>query len=374
MGGGFRRASWERALRERFREVEPWLLPRERLAETVACEHSGRNGCAYRVVEHASGKFMGVCDEGRCARRVFERAELVEYTVDFARLRRELARVLGLEADSRDPPHPCLLPVGRWRAGQETLGVVLVGGNSPEVIERLLREIWQEGRLRHIVLLPSDREPRESAKAFLNRVEWPHYCLEERLELLPRNLRWRPGEEVRWRAFLEGVSPLDTIERTLVRPVLDKLARSLEPVGERIAQVVSENELLGKRLVDQLAMIAEQVDPTYFRKIMAVLVHGSVRAAARAEGIPNSTYYGYLKEQSARGGLHRKMLELVKIRRRAVGRRKLGSFKGDLLLHQGGSGAGGDTALLEDVVRALRDQNPDNWEDVRDEVLDLLKG
>jgi hypothetical protein len=77
VGHAFRWDSWKGLLKERFGEIEPWLMPAGRLAANVPCERTQLFNCSYRVVEHANGTFAGVCDEGRCQRRVFEKSELV---------------------------------------------------------------------------------------------------------------------------------------------------------------------------------------------------------------------------------------------------------------------------------------------------------
>ncbi len=202
LGIGYRRAAWEGALNGAFSAIEPWLVPTQVPATRVPCKQVGRSGCdGYRIVAHANGTFVGVCDEGNCTRRLFSEAELVRYEPNITLFRREVARLFGIAPDLSAPEHHTLHPVGELRLGKEVFGVKIVGGLDPGLVERMVQLLWQQTRQKQLLLILSETEPKDRLKGLIERCGWIDYTIEEQFDLLPRGLRWTEGAEERWEGF-----------------------------------------------------------------------------------------------------------------------------------------------------------------------------
>lgn len=376
LGTGYTRETWEQALKHHFPKIEPWLSPCDRLMTSVPCEHYGRTYCgSHRVVEHANGTYTGVCDEGRCSRRIFEKADLVPYTVNAPRLRYEVSRLIEAAPSQRPAPHEYLQPVGDLRIGDEILAVVILGGMQEDVAQRVLRSYWQDTPRKTIVLLLNDTNPKNTVKSFIERTGWLHYCIEHSFDLLPDRLRWNPGEEERWRGFLAKLTPRESVSLSDGSPFIQAIERGFSEVGRDIKRLKEENDTLKGSLADQIRAIGQEVDPEYFQWILTILAAGSVRGAADLLGMPKSTLSRKLLEYVGRGGLYAILHALTEIRSERLGARRLESYNESYAVHQGSGAAddGSEARLLREVLEALHAQDHESWPAVRDEIVELLE-
>jgi len=329
-------------------------------------------------VEHADGSRSGVCEEGRCERRIYRAGDpgLTLHTVADGRLRHAVAAFLGIRGDGAAPAHPCVLPLGQLRAGHHVFHAKLVGGRGTDVCLQRLQRLWEDGCPRQLILFASRFGHKEQMlHGFLTRAGWPFFYLEDVCELMPRGLRWLPGERERWQAFLEGLPIGLGEDAEAERRLLRAIDRGFSSVQVNMRHLMEENEKLKLSLQGQFIAVARQVEPEYFHWILTVIVAGSVSRAAEMLGVPNSTFDQRLRKYRARGGAYQAIFDLVAVRRKILGTRSLEHFNDEYLRHQadGRSGAQVDEDLLTEVLEALQAQDRDNWPAIRDEVIDLLK-
>lgn len=373
IGHAFLRKLWEDVLKERFLEIEPWLIPSQHRAAKVACEHTKSRHCSYRVVEHENGPLVGVCDEGRCQRRVFAPEELVQYQPNFSRLRTEFARLLELEPDRSEPPQANILPVGKLTLGRDRLEVKLVGGLNPSSLPEILTRLLDVRGPRQVILLASSYGGKAPLLDFIYRVGWQFHDIEHSFVLQPRSLRWSPGAQARWLEFKRGLLPAEAARDEEGRQFLAMIEEKLALLDRGIRDLQSENVTLKQSLASQFSAISQKVDPEYFHWILSIMATGSVSAAASMLGIANSTFDEKLKRYRDRGGTYRILFDLLEVRRKGLGSKKLEHFNESYLRHQQANDQTSETALLREVIEALEAQDEGTWPAIRDELLALLR-
>lgn len=374
IGHAFRRCLWETVLGERFVEIEPWLLPAPHRAERVTCEQGNGGHCSYRVVEHEDGRLVGVCDEGRCPRRSFEAEELVQYAPNFSRLRGELARLLELEPDRSEPPHANVLPVGSLLVDGGRIAVKLVGGLNPSALPAVLMQHLDVRGPGQIILLASSYGDKTTLRDFIHRSGWFQYDIEEAFILQPRRLAWEDGARQRWLHFRETVLSRGPSSGHGTQPIIRAVKRGFADLGKDISGYRDEIESLRAGLSEQLRRIGNEVEPEFFQMILALLVNGSVRSAAEKLGTSKSTLDRRLKEYLTRGGLYETLHGMLAVRSRRLGSRKLESFNETYAKHQVNGQTSDRAAIIEELVQAMEEADPDIWPEVLSEFSDSLRG
>jgi hypothetical protein len=372
IGHAFRRDQWQGILKGRFSEIEPWLIPSGRRSETFGCARSPH--CHYRIVEHADGSFVGVCDEGRCDRRPFAPEELVQYHPNFVRFRLELARLLELEPDRSEPPQPNVLPIGKMTLGKDRMEVKLVGGLNPSYLPQILMRFLNVRGPRQIILLASSYDGKADLKDFVYRVGWSHFDIEHAFTLHPTQLRWQDGAQARWEAFRNELSAPGNVQEAAARPYVRAIERGFRELGKDINGYRDQIQSLRAGLSEQLRTIFNEVEPDFFQMILALLVDGSVRSAAERLNLTKSTFDRRLKAFTSRGGLYTSLHGLVGIRAAHFGSRRLETFSETYAAHQVTTQGGTHEAVIEELVQALEDTNPEIWPEVLSEFSDSLRG
>lgn len=370
---GVPRSSYINALGENFADMEPWLIPIEGLAQQYVCKNTAKSGCRYRVVEHANGTLVGVCDEGRCGRREFAREELIRYRPDFARFRAELARLMGIRLEPYRGDAIWLIPVGDLAVGRDHYAVKLAGGANPQVLMEFLQKLWIEASQPQLILLASRLSATPELSAFLRKAQWGEFVLEPHMELKARALQWKPGSESHWLQCKRGLLTPEAAREEEGRTFLAMIEERIAQLDRGIGKLKAENAQLKDTLVGQFSTISQKVDAEYFYWILTVMATGSVSRAATALKMANSTFDEKLKRYRDRGGIYETLYQLCQVRRKGLGTKKLEQFNEGYLRHQQGGGSGPEVDLMRDVVDALEAQDEKNWPSVRDELLALLK-
>ena len=157
------------------------------------------------------------------------------------------------------------------------------------------------------------------------------------------------------------------------RDVIRHFDRRLDTLGVEYSDLKRENEVMKKNLADQLVAIGHKVDPEFFRWIIVILATGSVNAASKKLGIPNSSFDQKLRGFVARGGLYRTLFGLLGIRKNGVGVKGIEHFNEDYEKHQMDRGSDAASSLLPDILDALEQMNEKNWPKVRSEMIDWIR-
>ena len=121
---------------------------------------------------------------------------------------------------------------------------------------------------------------------------------------------------------------------------------------------------------DGIFAFTQKVDATSFKILCAVLAHGDVAKAGRTLGIGDPMMRKLLRQWRTRGPAYQAMLDLVRWRKK-VGRKETMPLN-DAILHEKA-----DTtdypALLSDVLDGLLSMTETNWQDLAEELAQLLR-
>lgn len=162
------------------------------------------------------------------------------------------------------------------------------------------------------------------------------------------------------------------MQNTDNRELVAKVDAGFKQVGVNMSELKGENDLLKSALADKMAYLANEVEPEYYTWMMHVLATGSVSGAAKLVGMANSTFTDKLKAYRARGGVYETLFQIHEVRRRTMGTKKVERYNDMYAAHQQ-SESSSDSDLLREVFEALREQNRGNWDNIRDELLEILK-
>ena len=147
---------WRTLLGNEFVAVEPLLKPSGMLAATVPSPR--RNAPVQRVVTHADGGLVAVCDNGISDRRELEPDEVLLHTLEIRAFRRTITDSLALRtATSPAKPLSEGLRLGDWEPQPATsFPVVFIAHTSEVLLRNLIRENALNSSKPMMVIVPTD--------------------------------------------------------------------------------------------------------------------------------------------------------------------------------------------------------------------------
>ena len=187
-------------------------------------------------------------------------------------------------------------------------------------------------------------------------------------------------------------------ENTEIRAGIDNLKQGVDAVRLN-TEAIAKNEYQLRQENEELRSLAERgflrfvngVDPDDFRAFAAIMLTGTRSKAAEALRIPQTTMWNRVAAWPSRGADYKRLYRMVEWRKKTA--RKIKVRLDDSLLgtEVEGQAENPETAadvlaamrdktdeksrddLLRDILQALCSQNADNWESVRDELIEILK-
>jgi hypothetical protein len=170
------------------------------------------------------------------------------------------------------------------------------------------------------------------------------------------------------------------------------MRREIAAVAKGNYELRQENEELKQMQGAGLFKFALRVDVADFQAFATVMAMGNRRAAAEFLGVPLATFYRRTDSWRMRGKDYQRMFRLVEWRK-ATGRKIQVRLEdslvsgaagesgenpetiGDVLakMKERGSDNLGYPEILRQVLEALQEQNEENWDGVRQELVSLLR-
>ncbi len=144
----------------------------------------------------------------------------------------------------------------------------------------------------------------------------------------------------------------------------------MDKVGHEFAATKIENMRLRDELSKHILKVVQKADPVFIRNVLCVLSAGSVSKAADTLGIPKTTFSRSLEQHADMNAAHRAMYSLIERRRKGFGLKAIEHFNEMWDRHQVGKGSTGSLEdVLKSVLEGLEKMRPDNFEDVRAELM-----
>lgn len=299
------------------------------------------------------------------------------------------------DAPGRKPEPTTNSDIARLKLGERDFAEWIASSNSLRGKREFSRDIWTLGRM-NIGELKADcffvpcASRAKAAEILLSEAEtilvgYISVVLCALMDWIPaaivKQLERRRVIVTEMSQLIDGlqicISKVDipTIETHQVtgQEVIRHIDKRFDTIGQNFNEVREENERLKGSMAEQLVKIGQNVDPKFFQWVMAMLGAGSSLAASKILKIPNSTLSGNLKKFEKRGGVYKTLMDVVRIRQRAVGKKSMERFNDQYLEHQGsGEASSSNDQLLTEVFEGLEQMSGANWQRVRDELLEFL--
>lgn len=285
-------------------------------------------------------------------------AEVVLYRLDMVGLRERLRTALGIDAPSSNagPGIECL---GTCTLGPKRRRVFWVQAKDDAAAVVQSQEVVARAGAEGCVVVTSLSE---TVDRMLTAAGVSGVSLNERITPTPGGFEGGCGITCR------HLAPRDLP----VHELKDHLDTRLDTLGERVIAINQENETLKRNLARVLTELARRVDPTFLAWVFVILAAGSMRGAAQALQMPRSSLERRLREFADRGGVYALLYSTLEIRRKGLGQAPIERFNEVFLDHQQQADSCGPD-LWSEVMEGLEALNPDNWRQVRDELMEVLR-
>lgn len=344
-----------------FGPIRGLFRPTGRRARHIWCDHC----CSpYEVVPAPDGLVAVTrVEDGLCPDIPIESNESLEiWELDYQALGLLVQEALGLRP--ADPAEREMGMMGRDVKYDRPLVFVGARSEARRISEmQRLRGEYQGG---FAVLLPVRSHYGPNLRVLAETLRVGVLVGEDVLEWVDGRFQLMVGfEDKVLRAF-------SSITQVTMSDLKDHLDNRFDTLGHEYAALKEENERLKGDLASTISHLAKTVDAQFFYWVLTVLAKGSVLAASKALGIPNSSFSGDLKKWAARGGTYQKLYGMIECRQKGVGKRSIESFNDEWIGHQGGADVS-DPGLLREMLDVLEDMNEANWESMRNEFIELLK-
>lgn len=193
------------------------------------------------------------------------------------------------------------------------------------------------------------------------------------------------------RRIMDHTAPLPAAVAAVGRNV-DAVLQTTTAIARNEYELRQENAELRELAKGGILQFATRIEADDFRAFAAVMLAGNRNKAAQCLGIPQRTFYDRVDSWLVRGPDYRRMHRMVEWRKKSL--RKIKVRLDDSLLGTEVDGQAenpetirdvlaairdGDDArshddLLRDILQAIINQNPGNWQSVRAELVEILEG
>ena len=373
---------WQSMFGKDFPKIQPFLQPTPEHSFTYPCTAVPWCDCDHEVSEDPEWEQVGVCTCGDCEPIPLNRHDTIMHALNRCAFGEALRQALGFAPGATHSP-PDTRPTGPLDIGLHAPLHAPVYFHAPTSTPSLLAEVHAlvTDRPGHFMLLtPTPTFLTPAVDAVLKRASCAHVALSTILD--PSELAPFSVSSV---SSCKSPSP-STLNPQLSPIVADWTTRlashrqdpgTLLSIHQEIAAVRKDfvelrtaKQRLEKMQADGMFAFTRKVDATSFKVLCAVLAEGDVAKAGRTLGISDPMMRKTLRQWQTRGQAYRAMLDLVRWRKK-VGRKETLPLN-DAILHEKA-----DTTdypgLLSDVLDGLLSMTEDNWQDLCQELADLLR-
>jgi hypothetical protein len=359
-------ASWQRHMGEDFQRVRTSLI-----------SHTGREAssvpsrficdCRLRVVKHAADDIVGIsdCETVGCNDVTLTAAEIELLELKMTKLARAVSSALGCDLRQAETDIEGTQQIATY--GEACLPVVFAVPRSQRECELLVRQLIWHYSGNFVVLVPSTRFIDGNAQSALRKVNAGIFALESFVTVTEDgSLRSnRTAAELFGSCGQVGSAPRDV---GLVKTI-EKIGRDIEAVARNTYELQTARARLEQMQGENLFRFVQKIDSDAFRIVCAILACGDVAKASRALEMKDSTVRDVIRSWERRGEPYRGLLRLVQWRK---GSRIKGTVPfNDAMLHKKEESA--REAILADVLDGLMGMTEGNWEDVCEELKELLR-
>ena len=386
-------AEWQAALGPEFVAARVYLRPTQDQARTYPCINLPQCDCRHEIVATANdGKFRAVCrcELDNCPPLLLNPCDILIHELDI----QMFCRAIRCSFKFDDPPDERATPYGAsyvWPVG--------IYGNLRSSVYLLIRPSEQEflkeieglitGQADPFILLaPTRQHLTPHVQAVLQRHKAAFIPLSGTLALdAPDRFKVISSIQPILDRFAQGLA-----EGTGLVKTVEKFGRDIEAVAKGNYELRKENEELRQLHAEGFLQFANNVDAKDFTAFITILAKGNRKAAADELKIPYRSFYDSVDKWRGMGSEYKRMFRIVECRKK-IGRKIMVRMPDSILglakknkpenpetisaVNQANRDRKAESKdhseLLREILAALSEQNPQNWQSVQKELIEIIK-
>lgn len=373
---------WRSLLGRDFAYLQSFLQPTPEQSLTYPCTRNPWCECDHEISEDPEWEQVAVCTCGECEPIPLTRQDTTLHAFNPRAFGEAVRKALGLAPpltsihSSLSILHSAFLPVGSYPPLHAP--IYFLAPTSTATLAAAVNAMLANQTGPFLLLTPTPTWMTAPVLRSLNTAGCAHADLSTLLP--PDQLRpFSPSACSEYSAVpIRPISPMLPIleawsKAVTSRPapaILEGVRRELTALRKDFLELRTAKQRLEQMHAAGIFGFTRKVDPTSFKTLCAILSEGDVAKASRVLGLGDSTVRNRLLEWRTRGPAYHAMLDLVRWRKK-VGRKETIPLN-DAILHDKA-----DTtdypALLSDVLDGLLSMSDANWQDLAEELSELLR-
>ena len=371
---------WQSLFGKDFAKIQPFLQPTTQHGFLYPCTADPWCECDHEVSEDAEWEQVGVCTCGDCEPIPLKRQDTVIHALNRRPFGEALRQALNFAPPASGAhSQPSTLNSQLFEVGLHAPLHAPVYFHAPSNIDTLLASVHAMLTDRpgpFLLLLPTASYLTPAVDAVLTRAGCAHVALSTILD--PAELAPVQGSRFEGSKFKVPVTLTPVLDQWASRVsnhrentgTLLSIHREIAAVRNDFVELRTAKQRLEKMLADGTFAFTRKVDATSFRILCTILAEGDAAKAGRRLGITDSMMRYTLTQWESRGPAYGAMLNLVRWRKR-VGKKETLALN-DSIMHEHA-----DTTdypgLLSDVLDGLLSMTGANWQDICEELADILR-
>jgi hypothetical protein len=363
-------AEWRAGLGADYTNTLPLLWSNGDQAKEYPCTNNPSCGCDHEIIVHAQDRIVAACrcDPAECKTINLQPRDVLIFALDSRKFCRAIRTAFNFYApqDERATPYgaPHAWPVGAYGALHSPVYLI---------IRQSEREFMKEvegliaGQAGPFILL---------APTKIHHTHTVHAVLQSQKAIfIPLSCALTFDGPGRFK-MTNPIQPIldrftmQLSEGTDTGKMLQGIHREIAAVRTEYHDLKTAKARLEQMVTEGLFAFTKNVDSRSFKIFCTILADGDVAKASRTLNMGDSTLRDDLKSWRGKGKAYQNMLDLVRWRKK-IGRTGKVPLN-DAILHEKTSNAN-YPALLSDVLDGLLSMTGNNWQDICDELSDLLR-
>lgn len=383
-------ADWRREMGADFDAARGYLCPTGEASTSFPCTHRPPCGCYHEVNPHSQGDLVAACRcaEGDCPPIRLDPADLIIHALNTRKLGDSIRVALGFDPAPAGTAHDLRKSLCIGTYGALHTPVFFCCPHDEATLLREIAVLWNPGAVSFILLTPTRDFYTATVEAAIHR----SFSL---LISCSSALAVEAGGKLR------VISPIGSLLQDFANRQAEGpgLVKTVEAIGRDIHAVATNTYEL-RRENDELRALTDggflrfvtRVNADDFRAFAAIMLTGNRSRAAEILKKPSRTFYDQVETWLGKGMDYKRLFRMVEWRTK-VGRKIILRLDDSLLgtevegqaenpetirtvledLRNKNTTSGSQEALLRDILEAMARQNPQNWQKIQAEVIDMLR-
>lgn len=357
---------WQSLFGKDFARIQPFLQPTPQHSLLYPCTADPWCECDHEVSEDAEWEQVGVCTCGDCEPIPLKRQDTIIHALNHRALGEAVRQALGFQPSAATADTTTSRPM---QIGLHAPFHAPVYFYAPSNSAALLADVHATLTDRpgpSLLLVPTPSYLTPAVDAVLTRAACACASLSALLEPQPgAGFHLQSPIEPLLSAWAARVTSQHENTGTLL-----SIHREIAAVRHDFVELRTAKQRLEKMLADGTFAFTRKVDATSFKILCTILAEGDVAKAGRRLGMTDSMMRYTLTQWESRGQAYGAMLDFVRWRKR-VGRKETLPLN-DSIMHEKAETID-YPGLLSDVLDGLLSMTETNWQDLCEELAELLR-